>query len=294
MPDEDTTRADVVADERVVGDLSCAHCGYNLRTLLATGRCPECGNGVADSLRMRPTLPPLQQSDGTWLRNVATACMALCASAVLPTLGLMWVRYNQAWLGGYPGRYRHPSTAEILELSLPVCGVVMGFYGVYLLGRAEPARPGVGRHQLLASWLRMSAIVYAAGVCGTSILGCVFASPLLLSGLLTTLLMYIYMYRLLGRCSLGQTLRTEAMFLWSFATVATLAAMISSLGDSWAGWRLFPGFGDPVRCLIPPIDGWLQTLGAGIELWALAFWARCAVLFVRLSRSRPGEWFGVY
>jgi len=38
------------AHARVAGDLPCAGCGYNLRSALANGSCPECGKSVGDSL----------------------------------------------------------------------------------------------------------------------------------------------------------------------------------------------------------------------------------------------------
>jgi hypothetical protein len=45
-------RAIAIADYTLVGeDLSCAKCGYNLRTLGRGGNCPECGTAVAETLR---------------------------------------------------------------------------------------------------------------------------------------------------------------------------------------------------------------------------------------------------
>src|SRR6266850_463492 len=38
------------AHARVADDLPCAGCGYNLRSALANGKCPECGKAVGDSL----------------------------------------------------------------------------------------------------------------------------------------------------------------------------------------------------------------------------------------------------
>ena len=38
----------------IAGDLRCASCGYNLRTLAVAGRCPECGQPVAMSLTSQP------------------------------------------------------------------------------------------------------------------------------------------------------------------------------------------------------------------------------------------------
>jgi dipeptide/tripeptide permease len=41
------------SDGRVAVDLQCVHCRYNLRTLLKTGVCPECGKHVLDSFPPR-------------------------------------------------------------------------------------------------------------------------------------------------------------------------------------------------------------------------------------------------
>ena len=35
---------DIMLDRLITGDLFCAECGYNLRTLPRRGRCPECGS----------------------------------------------------------------------------------------------------------------------------------------------------------------------------------------------------------------------------------------------------------
>lgn len=35
---------DIMLDRLITGDLYCAECGYNLRTLPRRGRCPECGS----------------------------------------------------------------------------------------------------------------------------------------------------------------------------------------------------------------------------------------------------------
>jgi hypothetical protein len=53
-------------------DISCARCGYNLRTLPQDGKCLECGGSVADSLdaRRRSALligPELSLQPARWL-----------------------------------------------------------------------------------------------------------------------------------------------------------------------------------------------------------------------------------
>lgn len=35
---------EILADRVIVGNVYCGRCGYNLRTLSYTGRCPECGS----------------------------------------------------------------------------------------------------------------------------------------------------------------------------------------------------------------------------------------------------------
>lgn len=56
----DTPLAEHAAFDR---DIACIFCGYNLRGLLPTGRCPECGSNITDSIRG----DLLKFADPTWL-----------------------------------------------------------------------------------------------------------------------------------------------------------------------------------------------------------------------------------
>lgn len=53
-------------DGPVDGDVACAHCGYNLRGLTKDGKCPECFESVADSLRG----DLLKYADAVWLERL--------------------------------------------------------------------------------------------------------------------------------------------------------------------------------------------------------------------------------
>jgi hypothetical protein len=78
--------------QTVAGDLSCRRCSYNLRTLLATGVCPECGTPVA--LSMSPDR--LRFADPEWLGTVRRGNWVLVAGLVA-SIFLGYVRFP--WLG---------------------------------------------------------------------------------------------------------------------------------------------------------------------------------------------------
>src|SRR6185436_14704958 len=69
-------------------NLPCLRCGYNLRTLPADSRCPECSTPISSSLN--PNL--LRYADPTWTRVLALSLSLLllaCAIQLLYTLGLL-------------------------------------------------------------------------------------------------------------------------------------------------------------------------------------------------------------
>ena len=67
-------------------DTYCRHCGYNLRGLAPTDRCPECDFSIADSLDL-----------SSHLRSKAKACWLLVAAMVLMVQALPWLRGWGVW-----------------------------------------------------------------------------------------------------------------------------------------------------------------------------------------------------
>ena len=55
-------------------DLPCVYCGYNLRGLALSGKCPECGGSIWDAL-LRRDIPSLRSA----LSNAALSCLTLAA-----------------------------------------------------------------------------------------------------------------------------------------------------------------------------------------------------------------------
>jgi len=80
-------------------DLTCVHCGYNLRTLGSTRRCPECGSLVADTLTLNSDLA---RSRPNWLRSLALGNRLLLLSRIL--LAAIYIEacsYNNSLAGGF-------------------------------------------------------------------------------------------------------------------------------------------------------------------------------------------------
>lgn len=71
---------------RLATDLPCANCGHNLRGLLPTGKCGECGTPVKWTLRGNP----LGTVDPDWLRRVRSG-------VVLIVVLMVWVWVPYVW-----------------------------------------------------------------------------------------------------------------------------------------------------------------------------------------------------
>lgn len=76
----------------VSADLACTSCSYNLRGLLADGRCPECGTPVRDTLLRSEDrsnlVNPLREHAGAWFATMTVAAIgtltyASCLGALL-------------------------------------------------------------------------------------------------------------------------------------------------------------------------------------------------------------------
>ena len=60
-------------EKTISSDVSCSQCGYNLRGLSSSHKCPECGNEIAESLARWAVWPklPLKLAAGFALFGVA-------------------------------------------------------------------------------------------------------------------------------------------------------------------------------------------------------------------------------
>lgn len=135
--DATTTRIPFDSDGRIARDVSCLHCGYNLRSLLPSQTCPECGEAVEPSLRG----DALRHANPRWLRRltVGMICIVIGQMAFVAfcTGGLGWLYF---WL------------SDILEIPWPGPRVITGLLvsglavlGVWLATSPEPASFGSSR-----------------------------------------------------------------------------------------------------------------------------------------------------
>ena len=105
---------------RIESDLPCAACGYNLRTILINGRCPECGTEVAETLKSGI----LACSSPRWLRNIGAGCVLLLLAPAASMLALS--------VRGKPVQ----TPAQCVMVLIP--GLVLLAMGLQLLTRPEP------------------------------------------------------------------------------------------------------------------------------------------------------------
>jgi hypothetical protein len=128
-------------------DLPCVHCGYNLRTLQSTMRCPECGLLASDTLTLSAEL---SRSRPGWLRWLVVGNLMLLASRLM--LVLVYAAAND------------PEAAGVFALATSAIYLI----GIFLLTFNEhPFLRSPSRGP--ASWLRLlasaSLLLVIAGVC---------------------------------------------------------------------------------------------------------------------------------
>jgi hypothetical protein len=130
-------------------DVPCAGCGYNLRGLAPTGRCPECGKAVQVSILRRRAKRPRPPPDPRWARDVVEgAAASLVAFGLLAVIGVV----PNAWTTTPYSRLPVSKTPERIAL-LCVCSMawVAAWYSAWKLSRPPPA--GERMRLLTRLWL---------------------------------------------------------------------------------------------------------------------------------------------
>ena len=129
---------------RISADLPCAVCRYNLRSLPHDGRCPECGQPVAQSMQAQWLVfaPP------KWVRRVARGVERVLTSVIVLIGGWMVVALGYMLLLGVSNQGWVSSAAPRIWLAaayavLAVLFLVPALLGLADLSSTEPSLPKV-------------------------------------------------------------------------------------------------------------------------------------------------------
>lgn len=92
-------------------DLLCHRCGYNLRAHPQDGKCPECGESIAESHRqaLNPRRPAWRDSDPRWRRRM------LLGTWILAFMPFMDVLQSFGWISSIPAPSLFHHTALTLD-----------------------------------------------------------------------------------------------------------------------------------------------------------------------------------
>ncbi|MCP4247216.1 MAG: hypothetical protein GY778_09225 [bacterium] len=111
------------ADGTIGQDVSCAHCGYNLRGLTADGRCPECNTPIGRSIHGNL----LAFADPTWLTTLRRGVRVKLWNILLTVATVLVAIVLQ--------RMSVPGVAMII-VGIPVAAV--GLWATFLFTSQEP------------------------------------------------------------------------------------------------------------------------------------------------------------
>jgi hypothetical protein len=146
--DDPDTVVDLVTN-RLVCDVACRTCGYNLKSLAADADCPECGTAVELSL----CGDFLAFANPDWLKVVRWGVMIVFIGAFLLTMTFLGILASRGFISGVITYVRSPS--ELVMLSLLICSI-----GALLTAISEPG--AVSKRADIARLSLRSATVVAA------------------------------------------------------------------------------------------------------------------------------------
>lgn len=142
-------------------DRKCANCGYNVRTLHVTARCPECNHPVIESVRK----PQLFSAHQAWLSNIGGGGMALTAALGAFIFGIAFAALSalgeQIGLSGTTGE-----TEGCVLIPIAVMCPLVALVGLLLLLTArEPEAKCTGPAEWLRWFLRVVLTLLVVSIC---------------------------------------------------------------------------------------------------------------------------------
>ena len=145
------------ANPPAMGDaIQCVMCGYALRGLSPSGRCPECGTAVARSLRGNL----LQYSSPAYLASLHRGVFLIQAAIIAQILMIVLLVFAAIALAAATGS--EPAWLEPLFACIGLGVAAVSLYGWWLFSAADPAFTGVHIGATARRVLRTVVIIEAA------------------------------------------------------------------------------------------------------------------------------------
>lgn len=211
-------------------DLACVRCGYNLRSTLPTGTCPECGEPVDTTLR--PDL--LHQANPGWLGalrkgshwTVVAIIMSLAMIPVGMVIGFASVASSPNQAGSLP-----MGALIILSVLGLVVAVTYGV-GVWLLTEPEPQRITDLTSRSIARWFFVPGMIVglfaeffnAAGTQNAALVGAAIDTISSIMVLVGSLAGLIYLRSLAHRIPEPSLAKQSTTVFWGY--LATMSVFI--------------------------------------------------------------------
>ncbi len=220
------------ATNKVIVDLACRRCGYNLRTQHEQGVCPECGSPVGLSTRGNF----LQYANPEWVAKVAKGLQIV-----------FWMIIVEIALSICFGNVINPIAPFI-----GVLATVIDVVGVWLMTEPDPSGIGEEKNVSARKIVRASAVLAAASVAldnamdvGSTALPDTFVALLTILGVAAALaqivafiVRYTY-FAIIARRIPNQALVDRSLMIQKgtiiYIVIAIVAAIIAVLFGSAAG-----------------------------------------------------------
>ncbi len=264
---------------RLLEDLLCSHCGYNLRGLLSEGRCPECGTEVARSLRG----DLLAAADPAWLERLIRGHLYVTIGYVgfflfvvaVPTM-LGWVRLGLRVAGGsgIPGVVS--SVVNLIGIAGSLTLVLTGVVGITSLDPrlSLTEEPMVLRR--IARGAAIAALLVAVSDCSlqfSSMMGrgvdliitIVSSATLMVASAFTLVAASLYLARLCERIPVPKLARKIRSAVRAFVVVLAIVAVAKTLE------RLASRLGSPSGLTSSWVVPVLTTVAALLPLLCYVF-----------------------
>ena len=255
------------ANGTVVDDVPCRKCGYNLRGLFMTGRCPECGLAVGRSL----TDDLLRFADPTWVTTLGRG-----AGRILWGILLMVV-VGIASMAAMIATAAAPAPAPLVlaaSMAASLLAYALTWWGMWMLTAPDPSGLGEEQYGRVRRFVRFSVVAglvaHLLTMGGTELSGLPSAFATLifvatavggLLGWIGWLMLFRYVQKLVRRVP-DQKLAGRAGFIWKSMIglgiyfVLVFAVVMASLFS-------VVGFGAFTAATTPPPTGTVTTATGG-------------------------------